>query len=743
MKRLVDITVSAVGLLALAPLLLGIAIAVRLGSRGPALFRQQRVGRHGRPFTLLKFRSMGNQPTHSGPLVTASGDPRVTPLGRLLRRTKLDELPQLWNVLVGEMSLVGPRPEVPYYVALYNADERRVLDWRPGITDPASLEFIDEERRLAGSADPERLYRDVVMPEKLRINLEYAHRATVWTDMGLIVSTLARIVPVRRGGQPASGDDPRPEPIVFRTLAAQGLFAANTLARSGSALVLMPVLIALLGPEQYALWITVGAVGMYLGLTECGLGQTVVNEVGAAFAQGDLRRVGEVQATAHVLYWMVVAPTTLAALACLYLFPVGSWLLSDADAAYRPLLIGCLAVAIPLALLRIPLLVIPGVLIGIRLMPVRLAYELAGTVLAAVAAIAVAWSGGGIIGVVIATNLALLLSTLAVYRPTIRDRPWARLRLRAFRPGLLLPLASNSGFFLLISASYVLDRTALCVLATRMDSLVLAPPLFLALNLYRVAGWSLVSAIPMGVRPYVLLWHARGDRAAVQRALSLCTKGVVAGAALIVTATLPLLDLFSRVWIGPQHALGATTFTLIAAAFLVDALMLAPASLLIAVNRHRWLACCLAGKSALTLGLALAGGWIASNQLAGLAWGMLAGTVLGNLPLPLLLCRELALPLRGVLVPLVLKPTVASAALLFNSIATMQLTSPALRGVLVGAQLLTAPVLLWTWLLSRDEQRVVRGIARGILAKVTGAPADSNPEGASARPTLRPDREAA
>ncbi len=185
-----DIVISGLALIVLAPLLAAVACAVCVESRGPALFRQQRVGRYGRLFTLLKFRSMIATPSPSGPLVTVCGDPRVTRLGHFLRRAKLDELPQLWNVLVGDMSLVGPRPEVPRYVALYDATQRRVLDWRPGITDPASLAFIDEERVLASHADPERAYREEVMPQKLRINLEYQQRATTATDLTVLARTL-------------------------------------------------------------------------------------------------------------------------------------------------------------------------------------------------------------------------------------------------------------------------------------------------------------------------------------------------------------------------------------------------------------------------------------------------------------------------------------------------------------------------------------------------------------------------
>ncbi|MBV8033681.1 sugar transferase [Roseateles sp.] len=191
-KRLFDIAASALGLLLLAPLLLLVALWIRLDSPGPALFRQTRVGRFGVPFTIHKFRTMRVEP---GAAITVGADPRITRSGQLLRRTKLDELPQLWDVLRGAMSLVGPRPELPRYVELYPADLRdRVLAVRPGITDPASLAFSHEAELLAAAADPEREYREVVLPAKLRLSADYAANASLQADLRLILATLARVL---------------------------------------------------------------------------------------------------------------------------------------------------------------------------------------------------------------------------------------------------------------------------------------------------------------------------------------------------------------------------------------------------------------------------------------------------------------------------------------------------------------------------------------------------------------------
>jgi len=187
-KRLFDLVVSALLLLLLSPLLLAIALAVRLDSPGPALFRQLRVGRHGREFRIHKFRTM--RVDVAGLSLTVGQDARITRVGHWLRRTRLDELPQLLDVLAGRMSLVGPRPEVPRYVAHWPVGLReRALSVRPGLTDPASLAFIDEASLLAASTDPERTYVQDILPRKLQAAVDYAERATLWTDLRVLWQT--------------------------------------------------------------------------------------------------------------------------------------------------------------------------------------------------------------------------------------------------------------------------------------------------------------------------------------------------------------------------------------------------------------------------------------------------------------------------------------------------------------------------------------------------------------------------
>ena len=188
-KRGFDVLASAAGLAVLSPVLLGIAIAIRLDDGGPVFYRQERVGRDGKPFRILKFRTMVQDADKRG-LLTVGADNRITRVGRVLRRTKLDELAQFFNVLAGQMSLVGPRPEVPRYVALYTPLQRLVLRVRPGVTDAASILYRDENALLGASPEPERTYIEEVMPAKLAINLDYLRSFTVRGDIRLLLSTV-------------------------------------------------------------------------------------------------------------------------------------------------------------------------------------------------------------------------------------------------------------------------------------------------------------------------------------------------------------------------------------------------------------------------------------------------------------------------------------------------------------------------------------------------------------------------
>jgi lipopolysaccharide/colanic/teichoic acid biosynthesis glycosyltransferase len=193
-KRTFDFVVAVLGFVLLSPLLLLVAFLIKLDSPGPALFRQERIGKRFRPFRIYKFRTMVQDAPHSGGPITFGADPRITRLGRVLRKTKLDELPQLMNVLRGEMSVVGPRPEVRPYVDLFRADYEEILQVVPGITDLASVRYRDEAEILGQFEDPEEAYVKHILPEKIKLAKEYVRRSSFFFDIALIFKTFLKLL---------------------------------------------------------------------------------------------------------------------------------------------------------------------------------------------------------------------------------------------------------------------------------------------------------------------------------------------------------------------------------------------------------------------------------------------------------------------------------------------------------------------------------------------------------------------
>jgi len=188
LKRIFDFFAAAIGLVLLFPFLLLIALLIKIKTTGSVMFIQKRVGRNAKPFKMIKFCTM--TPIHCGSTITVRGENRITPLGAVLRKYKLDELPELWNVLIGDMSLVGPRPDVPGYADKLQGEDRKILELRPGITGPASLKYADEEAILAKQADPQKYNDKVIFPDKVRINLNYMQNRSFWLDIKIIFHTI-------------------------------------------------------------------------------------------------------------------------------------------------------------------------------------------------------------------------------------------------------------------------------------------------------------------------------------------------------------------------------------------------------------------------------------------------------------------------------------------------------------------------------------------------------------------------
>jgi len=189
-KRFLDIFISTIGIIFLLPIFITIGILIKLDSKGPIFFKQIRIGKDEKPFFIYKFRTMKMDATQQGPSITKRDDPRITKIGKILRRYKIDELPQLFNVLFGSMSFVGPRPDVPGFADKLEGEDRHILSLRPGITGPASLKYKEEEQLLAEQKDPERYNREVIWPDKVKINLDYLKSWSLKKDIIYIIRTV-------------------------------------------------------------------------------------------------------------------------------------------------------------------------------------------------------------------------------------------------------------------------------------------------------------------------------------------------------------------------------------------------------------------------------------------------------------------------------------------------------------------------------------------------------------------------
>jgi len=458
-------------------------------------------------------------------------------------------------------------------------------------------------------------------------------------------------------------------------LAANLLIIANTGLRACAALIIMPLMVAMLGKQQYGLWITISTVTMYFSLSDSGLGQTVVNKIGQAYTLGRRKRIGEIMTTAHVLYWMIVLPVGFVAVTLILTLPLADLLLSEADAHFEPLLKLCLVLSTVLALARIPMLVFPGLLIGICKLPLRTGWEIGGTLLTLAATAIALLAGAGLMGITIVVNVTLLLSTFAISLSTVRCGDWARLRLSRFRLPLLRPLATNSSFFFLISAAGVLDRSLATLLVPRFASLAAAPSFFLLTSIFRVAAYSFITALPRAVQPYVVRWSSSGDAARLVSAAKLFTKGTTLLASLIIAVFAPFAELLVETWLGADSYPGNGVLALIAGTFLIDSLFCTPIFFLIAMNRQRSLSLLLLAKAVSTAVLAVVfANWF-TDPIVGIAAGAFAASVLTGFGVPCLVRSALEIDLRVYSVQFLARPLVyALLALAFVATATSSLT---------------------------------------------------------------------
>ncbi len=495
--------------------------------------------------------------------------------------------------------------------------------------------------------------------------------------------------------------------VVRGALAANLLIITNTLLRSCSTLIIMPLMVAALGQQGYGLWITISTVTMYLSLSDSGLGQTVVNKIGRAHTLGQPKRVSEIMATAHVLYWLLILSVGTVAVTLILTLPLGNLLLSETDAHLEPLLRVCLVLSTVLALARIPMLVFPGLLIGVRKLPLRITWEIAGTLFTlAATAVALVW-GADLVGITVVVNTSLLMSTAAICFSSARCGTWARLRLSQFRPALLRPLVTNSSFFFLISAAGVFDRSLATLLVPRFVSLVAAPPFFLLTSVLRVAAYSIITALPRAVQPYVVMWSSNGNTYRLASAAKLLTKGTTILASLVIVLFVPFAELFVETWLGGDCYPGNTVLALIAGAFLFDSLFCTPIYFLIAMNHQRALSMLMLFKTVLTATLAIMfANWFA-NPLVGIASGAFAASILTGFGVPSLVRAALEVDWKTYSVQFFARPLVHGV--LTSAIALFAISSLTLvtKAVAILALLTIGAWGGWQVVFDAEDRRLV------------------------------------
>jgi len=534
--------------------------------------------------------------------------------------------------------------------------------------------------------------------------------------------TLTPTRPIPADGTPNSIDSQKgqgeQDSAVHGAIAANLLIVASTVLRACAALIIMPLMVASLGQQHYGLWITISTVTMYLGLSDLGLGQTVVNKIGRAHTLGRREQISEIMATAHVLYWLLVLPVGIVAVTLILTLPLGDILLSARDAHFEPLLRVCLVLSAVLALARIPMLVFPSMLIGVRKLPTRVSWEIGGTLFTlATTAIALV-SGVGLVGITVVVNISLLVSITAISLSSARCGEWARLRLSQFSPALLRPLAMNSSFFFLISAAGVLDRSLATLLVPRFASLAAAPSFFLLTSVFRVAAFSFITALPRAVQPYVVMWASIRDTARLASAAKLLTKGTTILASLVIALFAPFAEPFVEMWLGVDCYPGNTVLALIAGAFLFDALFCTPVYFLIAMNRQRALSLLMLAKTMLTVLLAVVFAKWFVDPLVGIAAGAFTASVLMGLGVPCLIRSALEIGWHAYVVQFLARP-LAHAVLTLALVATA--ISPLTQAVNPAAMMALVLIGAWCgWRLVFDADD--RAIVKLALARLRPGP---------------------
>ena len=451
----------------------------------------------------------------------------------------------------------------------------------------------------------------------------------------------------------------RQESPVRRTVGASVLAAVSLSLKIGSNLVIIPVALKYLGREEYAVWIILQSIAMYLTMSELGVGQTVANFQNAAFERGNYSEVSRILTTTFGLNWLIVIPIWALAAFVLLTMPVERWLLKDISVSAAAGFGALLFLAATLALIRVPLQVFSATLLGLRELVLRQVIDGAYAVFLLVGAVLTLILGGKVLALILVTNLGFIGITLLSY-PLARARhAGVSVATRFWTPSLVWPLLANSLFFFLYNLGLFFQRLAGNVLAGKFGSLRQVPEMFVLLTLFRVVGWSLADIASQTAIPYINRLSMQGRQDRVEFFAKLCTKLTFALAVGYAALIWVFADIGIRFWLGPGMFLGYGPLACLAGAFLMDVLFLSTNNFMRGLNRHHRLSVVMAGYAVVSFALGVAGAkwWMPHDPLYGLCAGLLVASILAQgLALPWVTCRGLEIGWRRYLQHYIVRP---------------------------------------------------------------------------------------
>lgn len=490
----------------------------------------------------------------------------------------------------------------------------------------------------------------------------------------------------------------------YQIIHANGLLLVNTALRSAASLITMPILNESLGSECYGLWIVITTITMYLSLAEGGLGQTVVNQIGKAYAAGQTQSINRIMSTAHVVYWLMIIFVGFIALCIINFTPFTKLILSSHDRNYDVIMKAGLSLSIVCAFSRIPFLVYPGLLMGLRRLPERISWEIFGTCLSVGSTIVAALCGAGMYLLIVINNAAMFFAVLA-NKFSLRNVPeWSKLRLSGFSAVLVPRLMSSSSFFFIVNLALVLDRCTATLLVPRFVSLAATPAFFFLVSLFRVAGTNAISTLPKAMQPYILLWSHVGNQGRVKLLTKLSIRATTVVAAGFVAVFIPVAELTVTKVLGKSTFPGSDVTLLICAAFLGDALSTVPHHFLVSMHKERLLAALFTVRAVITITLSLVFGSLFNNPLVGLALASALTAWISALSLLFCLGKKLGNCLCNIVWEFVLLPILfVGCTPFFSWLMTFYITKLTLIAVVsFGTFLITVILVLVTS--SRNER---------------------------------------